>query len=140
MKTRICAIGIIRNAKGEILVSKMPPKRGAYPDQWGILGGGMDEGEKLIDTLQREAMEELGIKIKNIEPFTFHDDERDKYFADGHQERIYMVYCIYDCEYASGEVTLNDEWEEYKWVGTEKLKNLDFNEPTIKTFKLKGWL
>lgn len=118
----------------------MPSKRGAYPGEWGILGGGMDDGEKLADTLHREAREEFGITIKNLQPFTFHDDERDKYFADGHVERLYMVYDIYDCEYAGGSVVINDEWEEYRWVQPENLRELNFNAPTVKTFKLKGWL
>ena len=100
----------------------------------------MEEGEKLPETLQREAMEELGITVKNITPYTFHDDERDKYFADGHTERIYMVYCIYDCEYESGDVTLNDEWEKYAWVEPTHLKDYDLNSATRKTFTLKGWV
>lgn len=139
MKARLCAIGIIRNERGEILVAKMPPKRGAYPGQWGILGGGIDEDELLEETLRREAREEFGIEIANPVPFTFHDDTRDKYFADGHTEEVYMVYNIYDCQYAGGEVKLNDEWEEYRWVNPGDLKKLKFNEPTIKTFKMKGW-
>lgn len=140
MMARTCAVGIIRNDKGEILVAKMPEKRGMYPSQWGILGGGVDEGEKLEETLQREAGEEFGIRVKNAVPFTFHDDEQDKYFADGHVEPQYMIYCIYDCEWESGEVKINDEWEEYRWVDPSELKNLDFNEPSVKTFRLKGWL
>lgn len=140
MKARTCAVGIIKNSKGEILVAKMPTKRGMYPGTWGILGGGMEEGEKLIETLYREAREEFGIKVKNAIPFTFHDDEQIKYFADGHSEPQYMIYCIYDCEYESGIVTINDEWEEYKWILPEKMGELEFNDPTIKTFKLKGWL
>ena len=140
MMARLCAVGIIRNKKGEILVAKMPPKRGAYPGDWGILGGGIDENEELDETLKREAKEEFGIEIANLVPYTFHDDTRNKYFADGHVEEIYMVYNIYDCEYIKGEVTLNDEWEEYRWVETKDLKNLKLNEPTKKTFKMKGWL
>ncbi len=140
MKTRIGAVGIIQNTDGEVLICKMPAKRGMYPEQWGILGGGMEDGEKIEDTLKREAKEELGIILKNIRPFTFHDDTRTKYFADGHTEEVYMVYCIFDCEIAGGNVVLNDEWEEFVWVNPERLSEYDLNDPTIKTFTLKGWL
>lgn len=140
MKMRIGAVGIIRNKKDEVLLCKMPPKLGLYPNQWGILGGGMEEGEVIEQTLRREAVEELGIEISDIRPFTFHDDKRLKYFADGHTEEIYMIYCIFDCVWVKGEIKINEEWEEWRWVRQSELKNYDLNMPTIKTFKLKGWL
>ena len=34
-----------------------------------IPGGGMDRGEKPAETAQREALEELGVKVKNIRPY-----------------------------------------------------------------------
>lgn len=140
MKTRICAIGIIKNEKDEILICKMAHDRGVYMGQWGVLGGGMDPGEKIEETLKREAMEELSLTLKNIVPYTFHDDTRDKKFADGHVETIYMVYCIFDCEKDTGTVTINDEWEEFAWVKPSDLHNYDLNAPTRKTFTMKGWL
>lgn len=139
MKTRIIAVGIIRNQKGEILICKMAPDRGVYVAQWGILGGGMDEGEKIEQTLIREAKEELGISLYKIKPYTFYDDLRDKKFADGHNEETYMIYCYFDCEAGETSVTLNDEWTEYAWVAPKQLSSYDLNEPTRKIFTMKGW-
>ncbi len=34
-----------------------------------IPGGGMDRGERPKETAQREALEELGVKVKNIRPY-----------------------------------------------------------------------
>lgn len=78
MKHRVIAVGIIRDSDGKVLLCKTPKNVGVYPDQWGILGGGVDEGEMIEDALTREAREELGIEIGEIVPFTFHDDVRLK--------------------------------------------------------------
>ena len=36
-----------------------------YPGVWGLFGGGMDVGEKPIDALKRELLEEIGFEIKS---------------------------------------------------------------------------
>ena len=36
-----------------------------YPGVWGLFGGGMDDGEKPIDALKRELLEEIGLEIKD---------------------------------------------------------------------------
>ncbi len=38
-------------------------------NQYSLIGGGIEEGEKKHDTLKREFLEEVGIKIKNIKRF-----------------------------------------------------------------------
>ena len=38
-------------------------------DQYSLIGGGIEEGENKEDTLRREFLEEVGIKIKNIKEF-----------------------------------------------------------------------
>ena len=36
-----------------------------YPGVWGLFGGGVDDGEKPIDALKRELLEEIGLEIKS---------------------------------------------------------------------------
>ena len=36
-----------------------------YPGVWGLFGGGVDVGEKPIDALKRELLEEIGLEIKS---------------------------------------------------------------------------
>ena len=36
-----------------------------YPGVWGLFGGGMDDGEKPIDALKRELLEEIGFEINS---------------------------------------------------------------------------
>jgi nucleoside triphosphatase len=132
--------GIVHNHKGEILLCKMPEGRGAYPGQWAIPGGGIDEGEQMRETLVREMGEEVGLKVAELEPFAFEDAVRDKISRDGSAERLYMIHLVFDCKVVSGELKMNDEFEEYAWVMPEKLREYDLNEATIKTFTKKGWI
>ncbi len=42
-------------------------------NQYSLIGGGIEKGENKHDTLKREFLEEVGIKIKNIKPFIIID-------------------------------------------------------------------
>lgn len=139
MKMRVTVSGIIKNSKGEVLLCKMPANRGAYPGKWAIPGGGIEEGEQIRETLIRELREEVGLEVTNIEPASFDDAVREKIFADGHKETVYMILLVFDCETKSNLVKINDEFEAFAWVATDKLKDYDLNSATIKTFKKKGW-
>lgn len=140
MKTRVGVVGIIRNQKGEVLLCKMPLNRGVYPGQWAIPGGGIEEGETMLKALEREIREEVGLTLKKIAPFWFQDDTKEKIFADGHKEMLYMIHLVFDGETDDGVVRINDEFEEYAWVGIDDLHSYDLNSATVQTFKQKGWL
>jgi nucleoside triphosphatase len=140
MKSRIGVVGIIRNQKGEVLLCKMPLNRGVYPGQWAIPGGGIEPSETMTQALEREIKEEVGLTIKNMSPFWFQDDTKEKIFADGHREMLYMIHLVFDGETDDDTVSINDEFEEYAWVGIDDLLGYDLNSATVKTFKQKGWL
>lgn len=140
MNMRVTVSGIIRNAKDEVLLCKMPSNRGVYPGQWAIPGGGIDDGEKMIEALRRELMEEVGLEVGEVEPISFSDDVRVKLMKDGTRKKLYMIHLIFDCKSLGDEVKINEEFDEYKWVTIEKLKEFDLNEATIKTFDKKSWI
>ena len=49
---------------------------GEMQSRWDIPGGGIDHGEDALQTLEREILEETGLKVISIEP-------RPKYFFVG---------------------------------------------------------
>ncbi|MCX6750617.1 MAG: NUDIX hydrolase [Candidatus Pacearchaeota archaeon] len=57
---------IIQNSKKEILLGKRNNRVLSYPGVWGLPGGMIDYGEKLIDVARRELKEELGVDVKII--------------------------------------------------------------------------
>ncbi len=140
MRQRVNVVAIIHNDKGEILLCKQT-QTGVYPNQWGIPGGGVEQGEGLEAALRREVLEEVELEIKEITRFIFGDDIRDKRNKDGVVEPTHMIYLLYDCQAKNPEaVQLNDEFDEYAWVHPARLRTYDLNAPTIKTFTQKGWL
>lgn len=82
-------------------------------EKWGILGGHLDKGEQIIDTIHREAKEEANIKIKIIKQFDIKAIEN--YFI-----------ISYACKYNSGKIKLQaSEIKDYKWAKLSELKNYD---------------
>ena len=78
--------------------------------------------------------------IKKSVPFWFQDDTKEKIFADGHREKLYMIHLVFEAETESLAVVLNDEFEDYVWVAPRNLSQYDLNSATVKTFEHKGWL
>lgn len=141
MRQRIIVCPVIHN-EGKYLLCKMASDRGVFPGQWALPGGGMEPGETMETALRREIMEELGeaLIISEVKPWAFRDDIRNKTFADGTTEEIYMIYLIFDCVSANRDITFNEEFQEIIWVSPEALKDMDLNEATRITFTQKGLL
>lgn len=139
---RVIVCSIIRNREGEYLICKMPTSCGVFPGQWGLSGGGIEEGENMYEALRRETREELGeeLVISEMIPWTFRDDQREKLFPDGQKRTVYMVYLIFDCLAENKTIKLNREFEEYAWVKPADLSVYDLNIATRATFQKKGLL
>jgi nucleoside triphosphatase len=149
MRMRVTVSGLIYNPEGEILLCKMPENRGAYPGQWAIPGGGIDEGEMMRETLVREIKEEVGLDVSEIVPLSFDDDVREKVNKDGSKETLYMIHLVFECRVGVQDieslennmsVRINDEFEAFVWVKPEDVSRYNLNEATMKTFKKKGWV
>jgi len=135
---RLIVVGIIQNEKGEILICKMPPERGVFPGQWGLPGGGIEEGESAEAALRRELKEEVGLTVLDVQPLFFTDGTYHKSFPDGSQQEIYMVFLLFSCQAVSEVVQLNAEFDEYRWVRSDELVRFDLNVETVKTFAHLG--
>ena len=56
-----CVANILLNNKKEILLLKRSGNDSFHPSTWCLAGGGIDFGEKPLDAVRRETMEETGI-------------------------------------------------------------------------------
>lgn len=75
---------IIDEENGRLLMARS--KRSAYT-RWGLIAGFVEIGETFRDTVHREAMEEVGLQVKNVsyfksQPWGFSDTEMIGFFAE----------------------------------------------------------
>jgi nucleoside triphosphatase len=140
LPSRVIVVGLVHNQKGEVLICKMPRDRGVFPGQWGLPGGGIEDGETLDEAFRRELSEEIGIGVKDIQPLFFTDGFYSKTFENGQRQALYMIFLVFSCLAKSNEINLNEEFDSYAWVSRRSLRNYDLNIETLKTFHKIGML
>ena len=117
----------------KVLILKRTPERSGY---WQPVCGGVENGEKLIETALREVLEETGIKnIKSIIDleYTFTYKETKKGILMDMQDYCFAV----EIENESN-VKLSDEHEEFRWCSYIEAKEyLKWEHNLIALEKLK---
>lgn len=113
---------LISDREGRVLVVRTHKWQG----KWGIPGGKIQRGETAEVALRRELREETGLEVDGIEFVVVQDCvEPDEFERSAH-----FLLLNYTARSLGGEVVLNDEAEEFKWVGLAESLELDLNGPT----------
>lgn len=108
----------IENSEGLILTTKSPK----WNNKWSFPGGHIEAGEKILDTIVREAEEETGLKINPVKVVAWGELIGSPNFA----RPAHFIYFDAYCKLISGEVKLDGrELTEYKWVLPEDALKLD---------------
>ncbi len=112
------------NPKGEILLIKTHKWRGKYA----VPGGHIELGETMEQAAKREAQEETGLEVFNLN--FIHNDEMifDKLFF----KKKHFIFLDFSCQTKSSKVKLNDEAEDYLWIVPEEAVKLRDIEPYAK--------
>ncbi|MBI2484615.1 NUDIX hydrolase [Candidatus Uhrbacteria bacterium] len=109
--------GVAQNANGDLLVVKP-----GWNDQWELPGGGVNKGERLLEALKREMLEETGYRVLSISELPVHIGEHRFYLR---RSKIfhYTICLSYRVEFSDEprdtskmNVELPDEVVEMRWV------------------------
>jgi len=130
---RVVTTAIIHR-NGKYLIVKRNPNKKVFPGRWVIPGGGLEVSDyintpkttpdawyfTIENSLKREIKEEVGLEVgelKYLLSLTFI-----------RPDKIPVVTLSYYCDWKSGEVKLNEENIDYRWVTYEEAKNHDLIE------------
>ncbi|MFZ2049028.1 MAG: NUDIX domain-containing protein [Minisyncoccia bacterium] len=128
---RVATTAIIHK-DGKYLITKRSAHKKHFPNRWTVPGGGLSSddytnlpnktGENqwynaLINGLRREVKEEVGLEISEPEYLLDLAFVKD----DGTPNLVLSYFS----EYISGDVVLDEDATEFKWVGVEELKYFD---------------
>src|SRR6266542_914331 len=106
---------VIKNDERILLV-----KRRSYPFGYDFPAGHVEYGEEPIDAVQREVLEETGLRVTETELLYQGEmvGNKCKYGADHHN------WFFFECQYIEGRPFLNSENETYGWFSKEEVKKL----------------
>lgn len=109
---------LIQNSEGKFLaVQKSEDYQGFTGGKWELPGGRIEEEEGRFDAARREVKAETG-----LEPVDLRDLVRVKV------EKNHCVNCwIIFTEEFSGEVSLSEEHQDWKWVSAEEFREMEWH-------------
>jgi nucleoside triphosphatase len=112
----------IFNQEGEMLLLKSHK----WPDKYVVPGGHVELGERLEEAAIREAKEETGLDIYDLKFVIFQQFIYDPAFW----RQRHFIFFDYACKTDSLKVELNDEAEDYVWVGLDAALHLPLDSYT----------
>ncbi len=131
---RLAVGGVVIRGQRVLLV-----RRGKAPSkgQWAIPGGRVELGETLQEAVEREILEETGVRVQAGEICHVFDVVRRD---DAGRVRFHYVIVDLVAEYVSGEPQAADDASEAGWLAPDELRDLTVNRNTRELLKKIGFL
>ena len=112
----------IFNKRGEVLLLHSHKWPGAYV----VPGGHVELGERIEEAAIREAKEETGLDIYDLEFINFQQFIHDPAFW----KQRHFIFFDYAAKTDSTDVVLNDEAQKYFWVELDEALKLELDSYT----------
>jgi len=98
------AVACIRDSQGRILLLR----RSDGDDLWGFPGGAIEPGESVVEALQREIREEIGLKVEPVGLIGVYSDP-DYAFCYPNGDHVQPIGVLFDCLVVGGRQAPDDE-------------------------------
>lgn len=102
---------IVRDGKVLIIRESSKYDGGTQIGLYDFPGGKIKPGEHPHEALDREVLEEAGMKVRILKPFFVED-----WMPTVKGETIHVVAVFFLCEPESETVTLGPDFDDYKWI------------------------
>lgn len=105
-------------------------ERGRAPlkGYWSLPGGALETGEQLTEAIQREVLEETGLRVKPVSIVEiFERIMRDK---EGNPEYHYVLI-DYACKVTGGQLAASDDASLARWVKRRDLNTYKLTDGTL---------
>ncbi len=125
--THIVAVsGIVDDGQGHVLLVKLRDRAWEFP------GGQVENGESLLDALQREVREESGIEVHARFLVGVYSNTGEYTWHDGVTHVPTKVMLDFACVAVGGMLSTSDETTESRWVARDEALAL-MTAPAIRT-------
>jgi len=128
---------LLFNDKKEFLVLRFSKDKSMIPKylhgKWDFPGGGLEWEETRKEGLIREIREEIGEIKCEIGDLIYVWDWYHHKVGGNPTKRTICV--LYEGKFLGGEIVLNNEHDEYKWISIGNLNKLEFHLDDTKTAK-----
>lgn len=110
---------------GKILLLRESSKYadGVMQGKYDVPGGRLDPHEEVMDGLNREILEESGLKTQSAEEFYESDIIIPKKDEEWHIRRIFFA-----CDALDGDVILSDDHDDFIWINPEDYSSVPIVE------------
>lgn len=116
--THIVAVaGIVQDDEENILLVN------TYSRGWEFPGGQVENGENLIDALNREVKEESGVDIEVVSLVGIYSNTQEKINTKTGDKISTKVMLDFSCNYKGGTTQISDETSEVIWVKKDDVLN-----------------
>ncbi|MCL2228449.1 MAG: NUDIX domain-containing protein [Firmicutes bacterium] len=125
--------------KGDKILLGESNKPGMQKGQYVIPGGGVDFGERLAETSEREIFEETNLKIKNTKFFKAYELIKP-------EKQFHRIFALHVAEWQSGEIKPSDDLASAGFFTRQEVAKLyadgkiEKDGPPAWMLKDTGWL
>ncbi len=114
---------IVHEGKVLIIRESTKYKGGSNIGKYDLPGGKIKPGETYQQAIERESLEECGLKIKIGKPFFV-----DEWWPEVAKGEVQIIGIFFECAAESDQVVLSNDHDDYQWIDPANYGSYDMIE------------